>query len=268
MKRATCNSPFPPSCLAAAEEVARFDGTGNHCCDKDHFKIDISQGALNKWNKSASMVFARAFVDSGRFDCENVEEVAAAFTTHVRTLRKNYREQQLSADARHQLQSKANREQRKITVCVAPPLFFRRRHVAMKYPQLAPHLPMLEQLGVDGMSSDESDSQNGVKYYRILRKSWRPERVTLWVRGFDAVEAISRPSNARGNQPRKRMQSTKVDDSRDAVKGLPRNAYDATWYAKLGDFAREDLCRSEETYSFDHCPAVWRYVLLLLATRI
>ncbi len=118
---------------------------------------------------------------------------------------------------------------------------------------------MLERFGVDGMSSDESDTEAGVKQYGILKKSWRPDEVTLWLRGIDAVVALS--TKARGNRPRVRMVSTKYDDSRSAVRGLPKNAYESAWYAKLGDFARADLHREEdETYDFNHARSVWLYV--------
>ncbi|KAI0367548.1 hypothetical protein BV20DRAFT_1037610 [Pilatotrama ljubarskyi] len=254
MKRGDAKSPFPPSCLASPQEVKAFNAGDNHCCDKENFKIDISNGALNRWNTSASMVFARAFVECGRFDCDDQELIAEAFRTHVRTLRKNFLRQAEEEHVRKTAEKKARREQRKST------LFYRRRRVAAKYSQLKPHLPMLEQLGIDGMSSDESDEDsNGCKLFRILAKSWRPDRVTAWLRGFDAVDALTRDAqSSRGNQPRRRAVSSKVDDSRAAVKGLPKNAYNPVWYAKLGDFVREALCRSEDTYSFEHCESVLR----------
>ena len=122
---------------------------------------------------------------------------------------------------------------------------------------------MIERFGVDGMSSDESETESGVKQYTVLKKSWRADEVTLWLRGIDAIVALS--TKSRGNRPRIRMVSTKVDDSRPAVQGLPQNAYNSTWYARLGDFDRADLHRSEEIYEFNHANSVWLYVFRLLS---
>ena len=124
----------------------------------------------------------------------------------------------------------------------------------MKYPQLTRHLDMLERFGVDGMSSDESETEAGVKQYIILTKSWRPEEVSRWLQGMDAVAALT--AKGRGKRFRTRVISTRRDDTRPAVRGLPKNAYSATWYATLGAFARADLHRSEDEYNFSHCDEV------------
>ena len=113
---------------------------------------------------------------------------------------------------------------------------------------------MLEQFGVDGMSSDESETEAGVKQYVILNKSWRPEEVSRWLQGMDAVAALT--TKGRGNRPRMRIMSTRIDDTRPAVRGLPKNAYNATWYATLGTFARADLHRRDDDYDFSHCQEV------------
>lgn len=117
---------------------------------------------------------------------------------------------------------------------------------------------MLETFGVDGMSSDESVRENGEVRYRILKKSWRTEEVTRWLAGFDAVDAITR--GKRGRKPHKRVISTKIDDSRPPVQGLPKNAYNSTWYATIGPFDRTKLRRGQTGYSFQHCDAVQVYV--------
>lgn len=137
-----------------------------------------------------------------------------------------------------------------------PYKLYRRRHrTCSKYAPLRPHLKMLETFGVDGMSSDESETEDGVKRYRLLKKSWRPESVTTWFRAIDAVAALT--TKGRGNRFRLRMVSTMTDDSRAAPRGLPKNAYHSTWYANLGEFDRADLHRSEEEYEFAHTENVW-----------
>ena len=122
---------------------------------------------------------------------------------------------------------------------------------------------MLEKFGVDGMSSDESVRENGEVRYRILKKSGRPDGVTRWLAGFDAVDAITR--GKRGRKPHKRVVSTKIDDSRPPVQGLPKNAYNPAWYATIGPFDRTKLHRAQTDYSFNHCNAVQVYVSYLTA---
>lgn len=118
MKREEYDSPFHPSTIANPQEVAAFEKSTRraHCCGIEDFRIDIDKGALNKWNRSASIVFARAFVDSGEYQCDDEDAVAAAFLTHVRTLRKKYRETGLTTIQIRHKQKRANRDQRKITV--------------------------------------------------------------------------------------------------------------------------------------------------------
>ncbi|KAI0692065.1 hypothetical protein C8T65DRAFT_586848 [Cerioporus squamosus] len=251
MNREEPDSPFHLSTIATPEEVAAFEKskTRDHCCDVSNFRIDISKGALNRWNRSAAVVFASAFVATGDYECENEKEIVAAFLSHTRTLRKKYRQRGLTQGQKLDMKKQANRDQRKISL-------YRRRHrTCSKYPPLRPHLAMLETFGVDGMSSDESETEDGVKRYRLLRKSWRPDPVTLWFRAMDAVAALT--AKGRGNRFRLRMVSTKVDDSRAAPRGLPKNAYSSVWYANLGDFDRADLHRSEEDYWFSHTKSVW-----------
>ncbi len=118
MKREMYDSPFEPATIANAQEVAAFEKStaGAHCCGVQDFRIDITKGALNKWNRSASIVFARAFLDSGEYDCDDEVAIAAAFLTHVRTLRKKFRETGLTAIQLRYKQKQANRDQRKVTV--------------------------------------------------------------------------------------------------------------------------------------------------------
>ena len=122
LKRDGPDSPFHPSTIATSEEVAAFEKStdGRHCCTPQDFRIDILTGALNRWNRSASIVFAQAFVETGDYDCEDEEKISEAFMTHVRTLRKKFREQGLTAVEVRDRQKQANRDQRKVTVSLNP----------------------------------------------------------------------------------------------------------------------------------------------------
>ena len=122
MKRQHADAPFDSSTIATPEEVADFEKSrsGEHCCSAEEFRVDISKGARNKWNKSAAIVFARAFVESGDYDHEDEQQISEAFLTHLRTLRRKFREQGLTTVQVRDRQKKANRDQRKVTVSGLP----------------------------------------------------------------------------------------------------------------------------------------------------
>ena len=114
------DSPFDPTTLATSREVKRWKQSkrGEFCCTSDSFRIDINSGALNNWNRLAAVVFADAFGQSGNYDCEDQDLIAEAFMTHLRTLRKKYRERDRTAEEVGDSQKKGRRDQRKEKVGV------------------------------------------------------------------------------------------------------------------------------------------------------
>lgn len=115
LKRETADSPFDPTTLATPRQVKRWKKSkkGEFCCTEDNFRVDINSGALNDWNRSAAVVFANAFINSGYYDCEDPDLIAGAFVTHLRTLRKKYRERDRTVGEVQDAQQKARRDQRK-----------------------------------------------------------------------------------------------------------------------------------------------------------
>lgn len=49
------------------------------------------------------------------------------------------------------------------------------------------HVHLIRHLGPNGMSSDESDIENNVTTYRIMKREWQSSIVTTWLRQIDAV---------------------------------------------------------------------------------
>ena len=78
--------PIPVS-FASPEEVDQFSHTGKarDGPNADDFKIDLSC-ITSRWNKRAARVFAKSFVNSNQYRCTNVDTVAKAFTTHLKTI--------------------------------------------------------------------------------------------------------------------------------------------------------------------------------------
>lgn len=130
----------------------------------------------------------------------------------------------------------------------------------MTYDGLKQHVQMVRRLGVDGMSSDESSVENDIVHYRVVKKRWRNEKVTSWLRAFDAMYRKKRVSatnrRSRGAAVHAREVTNTFDDSRAAVPHLPRSAYDEIWLQALQAVDLEDLCVRDEPYVFEHIPEI------------
>ena len=98
---------------------------------------------------------------------------------------------------------------------------------------------MLEDLGVDGMSSDEEVKTSQGKEYFALAPRWRAPSLTFWLRIFDSLYLRHRHRAEHGDQrgcfPRIREASTRESTSRKFVPGLPLNAYKADWLEQQFD---------------------------------
>lgn len=124
---------------------------------------------------------------------------------------------------------------------------------------------MLEVLGIDGMSSDESETEeiDDHPQYYICAPQWRAGRVAPWLRTFDSIHNILRRGGeaqaARGSFPRHRKAASKKSTSIKFVAGLPLNAYDAQWIER--DARRKyDLRPLPQQYDFTHDDDIMSYV--------
>lgn len=146
-------------------------------------------------------------------------------------------------------------------------LFHRRRYISYVFQPLQKHSLMLEQLGVDGMSSDESGDENDQHEYQILAPLWRAAEVSPWLRMFDTVHNILRiagdPKALQGAFPHRRIWTARKSKKKNFVAGLPRNTYDQTWVAKE-QLSQYFLHPSPEHYDFSHQPDIIQYVYSLL----
>lgn len=128
---------------------------------------------------------------------------------------------------------------------------------------MKPHIEMLELLGVEGMSSDESDREGDQDQYWILPPLWRDERLTTWLRAFDSVHHLLRksgdPTALRGAFPHIRHPTKRKSDSNGFVPGLPINAYDEDWFQQQS-VPKLILHPSNNQYDFTHDPHLMEYV--------
>lgn len=84
------------------------------------------------------------------------------------------------------------------------------------------------------MSSDEEQNVGSHTQYSIIQPVWRADMVTVSLRILDALYLKARIQGLLGNKhssaPRTRVSSGKQSTSGKFVPGLPRNAYDDTWF--------------------------------------
>jgi hypothetical protein len=148
-------------------------------------------------------------------------------------------------------------------------LFQRRREVVKLYSPLRKHLGILDTLGVDGMSSDESavDPDTNRMTYTIIKPSWRHPDMHNWLKVFDQLHHRNHINSwsidKRGAFAHIRAGSQKVHQTVHAPPHLPVNAYDPKWLESRETlYVRHVLCPEEEPYAFNHPSDVIAYVFL------
>ncbi len=107
---------------------------------------------------------------------------------------------------------------------------------------------VLNDLEVDGMSSDETDAENDrgqgppVKRLRRVARGWlAPEISLLWrtVERYDAVRKHKQVAKA-GNKPLIRYHDAHhTNHARKPVTSLPQNYYDPLWWRSLTEIEQE-----------------------------
>ena len=136
-------------------------------------------------------------------------------------------------------------------------LFLRRRNMTFFYPLLESQRPLLDQLGPEGMSSDEERLGGAVKEYEIFVPAWRSGLVTAWLRIFDILYTRARRDGVfrdqRGAFPRTRVieENATVSASSRFVSRLPLNAYDEDWLRRQVNVRNVVRPRSPVEYYVD-----------------
>lgn len=97
-------------------------------------------------------------------------------------------------------------------------------------------IDILSQLGMEGMSTDESEGdvkQRRTRRFLIKKLPWRDPRLTEWLHQIDGLsDAPSKTTGNRSNKCTPRMPSALVSDSRPVPKMLPRSFYSLAWLSQ------------------------------------
>lgn len=134
------------------------------------------------------------------------------------------------------------------------------------HPLLQHHAPMLQRIGVNGMSEDESDGDDLPSFpevrsraprYYVIQPTWRSKELTAWLQIFDSMHVVTRRMTgepSRGAYPRQRIYNyTPVRTSRSTtyVSHLPSNAYDNQWLSSQYN-SEFYVCPQVTQYNFSH----------------
>jgi hypothetical protein len=114
MKRTTCSAPFENVPYPA--DIAGWNSDLEPACTADNFRLDLNSPPKSPWNKSATAVFVRSFLDMGIFPGATATQVEKAFVTHLRGLSRQFHSQHLSQEMRISSLKKAKRAERKRNV--------------------------------------------------------------------------------------------------------------------------------------------------------
>ena len=92
---------------------------------------------------------------------------------------------------------------------------------------------MLDWFGSEGMSSDESDVEDGYPGARVKTLPWRRD-ISYYLDYIDQHRFDGTVYSNRGPKPMPRTRRRYVESTRKAVSGLPRSFYDRNWLSKGG----------------------------------
>jgi hypothetical protein len=273
--------PEPSQIVAFTAEWKRTSQGVNACsATAADFMVDVAGTPKSPWNVSAGRVFTGYIIEKMGYD--DVEEtrkaIEKAFYTRFKSLKLLYNKGGLSQAEKAAEKSKHSRYQRKYQVIVTSfprhswylpveQLFQRRREIAKRYGPLVRHLEVLDALGVDGMSSDESDMDpiTNQRKYTVVKPDWRHPDLHSWLGIFDRFHhhghLNSWSNDRRGAFAHIRAGSQKVHKASHPPPHLPINAYDQQWLeGREAMYMKYVLCPKAEPYDFNHSLDLIQYV--------
>ena len=197
--------------------------------------------------------------------------VEKAFTNRVKSLRSRYKEKEIPQAERASEKSEHSQQQQVslyLLSAVSQLVIYNFKcscfivvvmPVAKLFDPLKWHLNILETLGPNGMSSDESGVDCNTKQltYTIVKPDWQHPELHNWLKVFDQLHHQNHINSwsldKRGAFPHIRIRSQKVHRKVHVPAGLPINTYDPTWLdGREALYLKHVLCPKEERYNFSH----------------
>ncbi|KAJ2927300.1 hypothetical protein H1R20_g9793, partial [Candolleomyces eurysporus] len=229
-------------------------------CTIDNFKLDLQGPPCGPWNKHAKKVFLKGLLETKAHELSNYKPSTKVLENLFVSNFKNARAKlkwQLMSEPQQELTKQAHRRTERKRW-----LYFCRLQAAERFKDTRCHAPMIAAYGWEGMSTDDSDHDNGSGEpdYGVLKKKWRHPDVSACLKTLDCLHRDSRFKKNRrvtaGAHPHRRSLCSKFSTS-PPVPRLPSGLYDPAWLARQPDIMKEDLEITESAaYDFSHTAAI------------
>ncbi|KIJ59344.1 hypothetical protein HYDPIDRAFT_170843 [Hydnomerulius pinastri MD-312] len=248
-------------CVITDNENNTFDKEAPGCISitPADFRIDLSQVHSTPFNCEAIQVFSRDFLDKVTRDswyskppipqryC-NIEVIVDCFHDHLKYIKGRYNHCVVAMN-KDPVVAKAGKEKK-------ARLFKWHLEAVAEDSRFTKHRRLLEALGTQGMSSDESeDESRRSSQYPHMYPSWRSRRLSslLWQLNPVVDKMHSTPIGTHkrpGSQMQVRPHTQNCNIKAAAPVGLPRNCYDAQWLSGLSTKRIVSLKMKDYDYPF------------------
>ncbi|KAI6010236.1 hypothetical protein EDC04DRAFT_2906110 [Pisolithus marmoratus] len=221
------------------------------------------------YNHKAFTVFTEDFLDKvnnhGWYASQTIPEqycnfdiIYGAFKAHFTYIKSHYNEVIIAASkdpvkAKEDMKARLHKSS-----CTSRKVQLLKMHLdnMAECPKLQKHLPLVNYLGTQGISSDESkDKTRRMISYPHVYPHWCSQQLSalMWEADLAILEFLSvmigRHKKA-GTQLQNCPHSEKFNNAAAAPPGLPVHCYDATWLSLLHPHSKKQLRVQEEEYDF------------------
>ncbi|KAI6095734.1 hypothetical protein EV401DRAFT_1167181 [Pisolithus croceorrhizus] len=253
----------PPS----DDEILAFNRHDLGCIKitPNNFCIDLSRSRRTPFNTEAIRIFAKDFkrkVEENKWysfptppatHFLQSEYIELSLFLHLHHVKDVYANSKKSQEARHARLRSAARSMHKTR------LYTSRADCVANDDRLVAHNDLMQLIGSQGVSSDESDTGlEGQKVYRMISPAWRSEELADLMRSIDSTIISNRRPRVghraiRGQEPRQRIPSDLVNEDAVAPPGLPLNCYKESWLMSLLPSERNKLkAIMNKSYNFEN----------------
>ena len=112
---------------------------------------------------------------------------------------------------------------------------------------------LIDYLGVEGVSSEESEEENHRTVYRVKIMNWRRdmmEYLELIDKQRHQIPGLFRNAGSKGVDKRRGQGAGFLHSEREAVKRLPRTLYNDRWFESIGDQGQLTLKVSKQRFDW------------------